>query len=65
MGARGIREKDPTPAEIEMRAAEIRRGWSKKDARLRTVVNSEPYRVPVLSPRVLSVTRPIIKLSGY
>ena len=65
MGARGIRAADPTPAEIAERAAVIRNGWSKKDVRLRSVDAPEPYRVPVLSPTVLSIKRPIVKLSGY
>lgn len=64
MGVRGIREIDPTPAEIAERTAEIRKGWSKKDARLRDP-SAEPYRVPVLSPSVLSLNRPLVKLSGY
>lgn len=64
MGVRGIREADPTPEEIAERAAEIRRNWNKKDVRLKAE-NAEPYRVPVFSPDVLSLARPIVKLSGY
>lgn len=65
MGVRGVREKDPTPEEIELRAAEIRRKWSKTDERLRASGDLEPYRVQVVSPNVLAVTRPIVKLTGY
>jgi len=62
MGLRGLRAADPTPEEIEKRAAEIRLRWTKKDARTRGA-ELRAYQVPVFSPKELSLNAPRVRLS--
>lgn len=62
MGLRGLRAVDPTPEEIEKRAAEVRLRWTKKDVR---ICGSEfrAYQVPVFNPKDLSLVVPRVRLS--
>lgn len=44
---------DPTPEEIRIRAAEIRKGWSEKEERERRVgYDNSPVTIPVVSLRM-------------
>jgi hypothetical protein len=62
MGLRGLRSVDPTPEEIEKRAAEVRLRWTKKDARTRGPA-LRSYQVPVFSPKELSLASTRVRLS--
>ena len=42
----------PTPEEIEVRAEEVRRGWSKSQELSRRVVKGSPYELTPMPERV-------------
>lgn len=52
------RRPDPTPAEIELRAAEIRARWKSNDPRNNE--NNAEYSLPVISSRHLTSARPFV-----
>jgi len=60
MGRKGVRSVDPSPAQIAALTAEIRRNWDTKESCRRQ--GTEPYRVPVLAFKSLSIERPIVRI---
>ena len=62
MGVQGLRSADPTPEEIEKRAAEVRLRWSKKDMRTRGP-SLRAYQVPIFSPKELALSATRVRLS--
>jgi hypothetical protein len=62
MGLRGLRSADPTPEEIEKRAAEVRLRWTKKDLRTKGPA-LRAYQVPIFSPKELALSATRVRLS--
>lgn len=55
---RNVRVPDPTPEEIETRAAEIRATWRSNDPRKKE--NATSYTLPTIASRHLTSVRPFL-----
>ena len=53
----GRKRRDPTPREIDQRAAEIRRTWTPDERAKRRTVPVEPWTPPVVAEADLTATR--------